>query len=229
MASLAQLLARHGSILLCDAAPTRVQTGLLRPGLEPIWRSGGADAGRELFPLVQACLEAAGQRLADVSAFAYCAGPGSMLGVRTVAVALRTWQTLAPRPAYAYLSLDLLAGELLRSTAPRPLAVIADARRDTWHAVSIDREECISPLERVPTAELAARPHALYLPTAFRAWSAAPRAAQDVGYDVAALLARQPERDLFTLTEQPDAFQHEAPEYKKWTAQVHSIAAVPPR
>lgn len=229
MASLVQLLARHGSILLCDAASTRVQAGLLRPGTDAFWRSGGADAGRELFPLVQSCLAAGGLRLSEVGAFIYCAGPGSMLGVRTVAMALRTWQTLAPRPAYAYLSLELLANDLHAAGAPRPLAVIADARRDSWHAVAIEANGRIGALERVPAAELTARPHALVQPTAFRSWSAPPRATRDAGYNVADLFTRQAECDLFRPAEQPDAFQHEAPDYKKWSAQVHSAASVPPR
>lgn len=202
---------------------------MLRSGKETIWHSGGADAGRELFPLVQACLRDAGLTLAEIGAFAYCAGPGSMLGVRTVAMALRTWQTLVARPAYAYLSLDLLAWELQATVTDRPLAVIADARRESWHVVRIEGDQTVHALERVPTAQLAGWPHALFQPASFRAWSQPPRATRDCAYDIASLFARHAEREIFGPAGDPDTFQHEAPEYKKWSAQVHSAASAPPR
>lgn len=229
MASLTQLLAQHGSILLLDAASTQVQVGLFRPAKPALWRAGGSDAGTALFPLVEAALRDAGMRFAEVGAFAFCAGPGSMLGVRTVAMALRTWQSLQPRPAYAYLSLTLLAHAAARATPARPLAIVADARREAWHRVMVGADNAIGPLERVPSTAVAAPGTTLFRPTAFRAWGALPQPAQDLPYDLAPLFAAHADADLFSPAPAPDAFQHEAPEYRKWSAQVHSAASVPPR
>lgn len=227
MATLAQLLAAHDCILAVEAAATTVQVGLLRRAQPPIWRSSPDEAGKALFALADEVLRAAGLTLTDVRAFLFDAGPGSMLGVRTVAMALRTWQTLAPRPAYQFQSLTLLAHQLAR--AGHTGAVIADARRDTWHAVEFAAPGRIAPLRRVPSAELAAAVMPLWQPTAFRAWSPPPRAAHDCAYDVAALLSAHADADLFAATDSPDAFQHEAPEYKKWSAQVHSAATAHPK
>lgn len=227
MATLAQLLATHGCILVADAASTRVQVGLLRTGQPPLWRSSPDEAGKALFVLADEILRAAGLTLAEVRAFVFDAGPGSMLGVRTVAMALRTWQALAPRPTYHYQSLALLAHELAR--AGHDGAVIADARRDTWHVIELAAPNRIAPLRRVPSAELAAGTATLWQPAAFRAWSKSPRATQDYPFDLAALFAAHADADLFTATDAPDAFQHEAPEYKKWSAQVHSAATAHPK
>ncbi len=227
MATLAQLLAAHGCILAVDAASTTVQVGLLRSGHAPLWRASPDEAGKALFALADETLRAAGLTLADVRAFVFDAGPGSMLGVRTVAMALRTWQALAPRPAYQFQSLALLAHELARTGQTG--AVIADARRDTWHLIEFTAPDRITPLRRVPSAELAATATPLWQPTAFRAWSKPPRAAQDCAFDLAALFAAHADADLFTATDTPDAFQHEAPEYKKWSAQVHSAATANPK
>lgn len=229
MASLAQLLAHHGSILLLDASSSRVQAGLLRRGAPAIWHKATGDAGQALFPLVEACLREGELTLRDVGAQVFCAGPGSMLGVRIVAMVLRTWQALTPRPAYQFLSLTLLAHELARTNATRPGAVIADARRDTWHTVAVGADGSVGPLQRLAAAELTALPHALYQPAAFRAWSNAPRTTLDLPYDLAALFAHHGDTDLFSPAPAPDAFQHEAPEYKKWSAQVHSAVTAPPR
>jgi tRNA threonylcarbamoyladenosine biosynthesis protein TsaB len=229
MASLAQLLASHGRILVLDAASTEMQVGLLRRDAPTIWRRSEQEAGKALFSLTDACLREAELTLADVPAFAFCAGPGSMLGVRTVAMALRTWQTLAPRPVHQFESLTLLAHELLRIGHARPFAVIADARRDSWHVVDVSADGAIGALRRVPSADLARSAQPLWLPTTLRAWSAPPRAANSCRYDLAALLEHHPAADLFHATTAPDAFQHEAPEYKKWSAHVHSAATAPGR
>lgn len=224
MASLAQLLAQHGCILVLDAASTRIQVGLLRVGQPALWRASTDESGKALFALTDETLRAAGLALGDVRAFAFDAGPGSMLGVRTAAMALRTWQALAPRPTYAFHSLALLAHQLAAAGTPRPFAVISDARRETWHLVMADAQG-VTPLPvRAPAADVAAFAGEVFLPTEFRAFSAAPRATRDSAFDVAAALAALPDADLFTSTEAPDAFQHEAPEYKKWTAEVHSAA-----
>jgi len=222
MASLAQLLAAHSCILVVDAASTTIQVGLLRAGQPPQWRTSPDEAGKALFTLADEVLRHAGLTLADVRAFAFDAGPGSMLGVRTVAMALRTWQALAPRPAYQYQSLTLLAHELARTG--RTGGVIADARRDTWHLVEFAAPDRIAPLRRVPATELAADTATLWQPAAFRAWSRPPRATEDFAFDLATLFAAHVDADLFTAVDAPDAFQHEAPEYKKWSAQVHSAA-----
>lgn len=227
MATLAQLLANHDGILVMDAASTTVQVGLLRPGQQPLWRSSTDEAGKALYTLADELLRSAGLTLADIRAFVFDTGPGSMLGVRTAAMALRTWQALAPRPAYQFQSLSLLAHEL--ACSGHTGAVIADARRDTWHVVEFTAPARVVPLRRVPSAELAASATPLWQPSAFRAWSQPPRAAQDCAFDLATLFAAHAHADLFTATEAPDAFQHEAPEYKKWSAQVHSAATANPK
>lgn len=229
MATLAQLLASHGCILVLDAASTTVQVGLLRTGAPAVWHTSPDEASKALFACSDACLREVGLKLDDVRAFVFCEGPGSMLGVRTVAMAIRTWQATLSRPAYRYQSLVLLAHELKRTGTPAPFSVIADARRDTWHNVVVTAAGQISPLRRTAAAELAASADTLFQPTAFRAWAPSPRATQDCAYHVAQLFAAHDEETLFTATDAPDAFQYEAPEYKKWSAQVHSAATANPK
>jgi tRNA threonylcarbamoyladenosine biosynthesis protein TsaB len=226
MAALTQLLASHGCILVLDASATTVQVGLLRSSASPVWHCSNAESGQALFTCAEACLADAGASLGDVDAFVFCEGPGSTLGIRTAAMAIRTWQTATARPAYSYQSLMLLAHDLRRTGTPAPFSVMADARRDTWHAVSVDPAGGVQPLRRVATADLAASRDTLFQPASFRSWSPPPRATRDCAYDVATLLASLAGQDLFTATEAPDAFQHEAPSYKKWSAQVHSAATV---
>ncbi|MFI5336650.1 MAG: peptidase M22, partial [Opitutales bacterium] len=74
------------------------------------------------------------------------------------------------------------------------------------------------------TAELAGQAEPLRIPSAFRAWAPPPRPGLDCPYDAAVLLADLADHDLLTATEAPEAFQHEAPVYRKWTAEIHRAA-----
>ena len=211
MSSLTQLLAAHPVVLLLDSASTRVQAGLWPDaGAAPLWRARDDEAGTGLFACVDALLAAGGRSIADVNCFVFCEGPGSVLGVRTAAMALRVWQVLNPDAAvYSYQSLALVA-----HTLPGPAAsVIADARRDAWHVAHVG-----APLRRVPTADLAGD---FVMPEHFRHWTPLPAHVRRTPYDLADLLPRTAGADLFRPTPAPDAFLHEEPDYATWTPQVH--------
>ena len=221
MPSLNHLLASYDSLLLLDAASARVQVGWFerragsadaagaRGGIDSRttarWQSSDEEAGIGVFRSI----EALGVNPNVAAAFAFCDGPGSILGIRTIAMALRTWCILKPRPIYAYASLAVVAHALGRPD----VGVIADARRDSWHQARIG-----APLRRVPTTELSGE---LAMPEHFRHWSSLPDGVQIVPYSLAELLPRVADADLFLGTDAPDAFLHEEPSYVTWTPQIH--------
>ena len=221
MPSLAQLSADHRRLLILDAASALTQVGLVQTGGDAHWHQAEAEAGTALFRGVAAVLAAADTQLAEVDAFIFCEGPGSMLGARTIAMAIRTWQAIRARPTYAYQSLAV-AGCSAYRLAPRSLSVIADARRDTWHLQPIAADGSPAPLRRVSASGL---PAGEWLtPEHFKTWAPLPGTVATCSYDLAKIFPAITEIDLFRATAAPDAFQHEAPEYKKWSAQVHSAA-----
>lgn len=226
MATLAQLLAHHHRILVLDAASAHTQAGLLLPGAPGRWQRLDEEAGTGIFTGTGSVLREAGLGLGEIDAFVFCEGPGSMLGTRTIAMALRTWQVLHPRPAYAYQSLAV-AGRLAWAQNPRPFAVIADARRETWHLQTVAADGTLPPLRRVATDGLPTGE--LITPENFRAWAQPPRPAANCSYELAGIFPALGNGDFFRLVGAPDAFQHEAPAYKKWSAEVHSAATATPR
>ena len=219
MPRLAQLLASHRRILVLDAASTWVAVGLLRADESAIWVQSSDEAGQGVFRGTETVLKQAGLTLDSIDAFIFCTGPGSMLGTRTVAMTLRTWLTLKARPVYSYQSLAA-AGRAEWIRQPRAFTVIADARRETWHAQAVAADGVLAPLQRLPVAELPAGE--LVTPAHFRAWSAQPARATECSYDLATVFAQVGDADLFHPDPAPDAFQHESPDYKKWSAQTHS-------
>jgi tRNA threonylcarbamoyladenosine biosynthesis protein TsaB len=208
MPSLRALLAAHAPLLLIDAASARVQVGMWPTRGDARWQSSEQEAGLAIF----ACVEKLGGEIGALGGYVLCEGPGSILGIRTAAMAVRTWRLLTPRPVWVYRSLDLVAQAL----GEPGTAVIADARRDRWHVAQPGQ-----PLQRVPTAELTSAP--LAMPDGFRHWSKLPegRAIRSVPYDLATLWPRAIDANLCQPADTPEAFLHEEPAYVTWTPQIH--------
>lgn len=209
MASFRELISGASPLLIVDAASTRIQAGLLAADGSQVWASSTEEAGNGIFR----CLEELKVDLAKVGAFAYCEGPGSILGIRSVASALRAWLVLEQRPVWAYRSLELVA----RSLGDPSLSVIADARRDSWH---LTRSH--GGVHRVPTKDLPAA-ETLRTPEGFRQWSKLPPGmnVEAVSYDLSRLVPRLMEEDLLHPSPEPDAFLHEEPSYVTWTPEIH--------
>lgn len=205
MPTLREILAAHAPVLLLDAASSRVQVGWIGADGAARWQIAEDEAGVGLFR----CLEALDLKPSQTGAFVFCDGPGSVLGCRTAAMAVRAWNVVAPKPIFAYHSLAVVAHAL----GEPHTTVIADARREAWHAASAG-----APLRRVPTAELSGE---LVTPEGFRHWTPLPPAVRQVPYSLADLLPRVLDADLLRATEAPDAFLHEEPTYVTWTPRVH--------
>lgn len=212
MQSLNSILAEHPSLLLIDASSQTIHLGWLQQGEPAQWSAIEQEAGTGLYAL----LEKSRFSPNDAGAFAYCEGPGSILGIRTVAAALRTWTALTPRPVYRYRSLDLLV-----HAEGRPgVTFISDARRRSWHAITIDEDGTAEPLQRIPEGELPAGE--LLMPQGFRTWTELPTPTPEtVPYNPSRLMDDLADTQLFSVCTDPDAFQPEPPAYARWTPQVH--------
>ncbi len=226
MPDLTQLLARHGRILVLDAVSQQVQVGLQSAGSPALWTRHPDEAGRGLFLAIEELLPRAGIGLEDIGAFLFCEGPGSMLGTRTIAMALRTWIALKPRPVFRYQSLAL-AGIAEWRRAPRAITFIADARRESWHVQSLDASGQLAPLERRATAELPGGE--LLTPADFRVWSRPPAHVTGISYELPRLFDAAGDVLSFEPVDQPDVLATHAPDYRKWSAQPHSAETARPR
>ncbi|GAB5561136.1 MAG: hypothetical protein SynsKO_27830 [Synoicihabitans sp.] len=212
MPSFAQISENHPTLLIIDAASAVLQVGWAQSGAETRWIKLESEAGTGVYRALTELAENPG----DANAFVFCEGPGSMLGIRTVAAALRTWVALRPRPIFSYRSLDLAAlahGEV-------GATFICDARRQSWHCLSLGDDLKPSKISRIPTAELPGRP--LYCLNGFRSWTPLPEPKPPVvPYDAACLTGTLSSTELLRENTDPDAFQPERPDYAKWTPQVH--------
>ena len=220
MLSLRALLAAYKTLLVIDSSSACVQLGLFKTGAAAggEWEKSIGEAGTAVFQNTDKLLLRTGVKLSEIDAIAFCEGPGSVLGIRTAAIAIRTWNVLHPSPIFAFASLAVVAHGIALTERATSFSVIADARRDNWHRVTVDASGIVSPLQRVAVEQLSG---ALITPEGFRHWAVPPSNVGHVHYDLAQWFALVREIALFRPTDEPDAFLHEEPTYQTWTPRIH--------
>ena len=129
--------------------PCLVLDGSARAGVRVGVLSGGRWVGQGLSPdgaleglfgCVEAALVDAKLSLGDIRSFALCVGPGSVLGIRIAALAVRAWSALEPRPIFVWESLAGIARSALAAGEKGPFLVAAESRLKRWHALEVSAD-----------------------------------------------------------------------------------------
>ncbi len=129
--------------------PCLVLDGSARAGVRAGVLSGGRWVGQGvstdgalegLFGCVEAAMADAKLKLGDIRSFALCVGPGSVLGIRIAALAVRSWSALEPRPIFVWESLASLARSALVAGEKGPFLVAAESRLKRWHALEVSAD-----------------------------------------------------------------------------------------
>lgn len=94
-------------------------------------------------------LATANLKLSEIKSFAVCVGPGSMLGIRVAALAVRAWSALQERPIYVWESLMALATSALAHGQAGPFVVVAESRLKRWNVLEVTPQN-----QFLPVAEL---------------------------------------------------------------------------
>ena len=124
-------------LVLDGSARAGVRVGVLSGGR---WTGQGVspDGALEgLFGCVESALAEAKLSLGDIRSFALCVGPGSVLGIRIAALAVRSWSALEPRPIFVWESLAALARSALVAGEKGPFLVAVESRLKRWHALEV--------------------------------------------------------------------------------------------
>lgn len=215
--SLHEILAAHAPLLLIDSSSSVIFVGVWRGAdVAPAWERCEEEAGSGVFRGVERALAKAGvARLVDVKSFAFGEGPGSVLGIRTAAAALRTWRVLNPAPIFAFQGVSIVAEAVGRND----LSIIVDARRDSWHVARAG--QALVRMTSVELAELTKEEGVVVLPEGFRCWTPAPAGAGRIPYDLPAAVMATAKMPFFRQTDEPEAFLYDVPQYALWTPKVH--------
>lgn len=215
---------RPQNTLVIDGSGSTLFVGLL--GADGLWR---ATTRREcaalegLFPAVDATLQEANLKLADVDAYIYCEGPGSVLSLRLCAMAIETWRRLLPKPAaiYKYNSLQLMAHRLL-AEAPEPhgARIVSDWKKGAWNSLTF-QDDAVGAVEVLDDEALAAWSGPLYHLPQRKGWQSPPPAATTLNYDPACLDRLHTRTGLLNPTDSVELYSAGANTFQKWTPERH--------
>ncbi len=215
----------RGSWLLLDASGVTTRAGVWQNARWLAWRESEAPALEAVFAGAQTVLAEARMPLEKLGGYLYIEGPGSVLGLRVAAMAIRGWQTDAAartggktKPVLACGSLPLAAALALADGTPPPFAVFTEARQGHWHVLEVNHSDSgqvgVWPVREIGENDLPAG--ALFHLPARKAWHKAPPHARPLP----ASLREHPEvlsrLNLFRPVETPTPYAGNPPEYKKW-------------
>ena len=148
--------------------PCLVLDGSARAGVRVGVLSGGRWVGQGLstdgaleglFGCVEVALAEAKLKLGDIRSFALCVGPGSVLGIRIAALAVRSWSALEPRPIFIWESLAGIARSALTVGEQGPFLVAVESRLKRWHALEVSADGSLGAPFEAEAAQLNSSGH----------------------------------------------------------------------
>lgn len=214
-------------MLILDAASRRVWVGLKQASDRLDFLAEDGDSTRLLFAFARALLGRNSLALSDVASIACNEGPGSMLGIRTAAMAIRAWAGIGAPAAgqlFAYNSLALCAALLAREPgAPSEFAVAIDARRDSWNLLTLG-PDAASRIALAENAVLEAERCPIYVPDAFPRWTATSAPLRPLAYRPETQFADDSFARILRPVDQATPLALRASDFKKWTPQIHGSA-----
>ncbi len=143
-------------LVLDGSARHGVRVGVLQGGRWIAEAHSDEGALEATFACAEQALASAGLKFADLHSFAVCVGPGSMLGIRVTAMAVRTWATLQPCEVWVWEPLVALAAAVRLRGEVGAFSVVSESRLKRWHVVSVDAAGLSSPARECEVEQVAA-------------------------------------------------------------------------
>ncbi len=211
-------------LLVTDCSCPGIRAGVLGSNGWISYVSKTGETGAALFDAVKEVLACAKLGLKDISGFAYCEGPGSTLGIRINAIAIRTWNALnsETKPIFGYKSLEA-AICMIRENSGKSgeFAVFSDFRKHAWNGCSTAVSGDYSTIEIVAESAIESWPDERYfIQQRIHSPGKAP-GSEVIDYDLEPLGKSAPFLELLEKSDKPTAYLVKKPEFKTWTPERH--------
>ena len=203
-------------LVIDGSAREGVRVGVLADGrwvAESVVAAGALEATTDLTAEV---LKKAHLKFSDIKSYAVCIGPGSMLGIRVSAMAVRTWATLYQRPIYVWESLKLLAEHALAQGVKVPFAAINESRLKRWNLLAVKSADSLEPTVELEVDEVNAKGLALVINHSAEPFPNA-KVMDDVWSHLPKLFLK---KECLKLEPKPDAL-NPAADYALWSGERH--------
>lgn len=149
-----------GLVMLADASGENLSAAVFKDGRLVSKRSACGGALENLFSLIEKACADASIKIAEIRAFGFCRGVGSVLGARASSAALAVFREVnAGSICFAWSSLETYAA-ILKKTAGE-FSVVAPSRKGFANALSFAGGE--TKISEIPSAEIQYLPSPRYL------------------------------------------------------------------
>jgi len=207
-------------LLLIDAAAPRCVVGLWQDGDWLAHASPNAAALEGVFAGVEQILCDAKLSLADLGGFIHNEGPGSILGIRLSAMAIRTWRALPPwrdLPVWTFGQLHFAAAAYAAEHGGPAVNVISEFRQGRWNYLASGAESVVA-IDQHQAAEL---PEPLVYVRQRKNWQPAPAHAIEwsPSWPHCASVLTTP--GLLRQVDHPSVVITEEAEFAKWSGERH--------
>lgn len=218
----------NAPLLVLDAASPRCFAGVWRAGEWLACREPERPALEGLFGAVEESLAEAGLALADLGGFVHCEGPGSILGARLSAMAIRTWRALpawSEVPAWAYGSLHFAAAARKAEGESSPASFCSEFRHGRWNLLRAEE----SAVRAVDADALAVVPAPLVYVRQRAMSKGLPAHAVEWSPDRRRHAPTLATPGLLRRVEEPAVFVAEEATFQKWSGARHRAPLSPPK
>jgi len=212
------------TLLLLDASTSIVQAGILRDGNWLAFYEDKNESLNAIFKNTAKCLKEAQSDISAIDGFLICEGPGSVLGLRQIIMAVKTWRSiLYPRLSrvYIYRSLEVAAQLLLIQDIEPPFHVISDFRKDSWNLLTVKKDRSIRNMEQVNTQSLNKLSDPLwYIPQRKKKYPP-PLQVNEINYSLKTLPELLSLQSFFHEVDDMNEINPGKSEFAKWQIQRH--------
>ena len=214
--------------LVIDCSTNNIFTGVLDH--ENQWLSQTKCEGtvlENLFTTLEATLQDAGIKLSDLSGFIYCEGPGSVLGLRLCAMAIKTWRRLYPdcNELFKYNSLLLNALLLLQDNKDvNDALIVSDWKKGAWNSIQITAAlpQKIVVIDDDTLTSWSSKVY--HLPNR-KGWQRPPPKAQALLHSPERIAELRLNTDLLKPIDQVEIYNNAVNTFQKWTPMSHGKKA----
>jgi tRNA threonylcarbamoyladenosine biosynthesis protein TsaB len=226
-------LENHSPYLILDAAMPDLQVGLLgQKGLITSFHTQ-EPALESLFSGIEHCLKSAQCEFSDIGGFIYCEGPGGKLGLRIVAMALRTWRVLNPwntLPLYSYHAFNAAVGFIQATTQDEEgnanALFASEIGKDKFYGLKGGFANDVKDITILSPTELNQHqeqyPDKLYWLPQRKIWQQMPKHAHSAHYSIESISQLFYDASWLRKVEEPQLWHSDAPSFKKWDAKPHT-------
>lgn len=126
--------------LVINAEGRRVDAGIYTGGAWSARETEEGDPVETLASVIRKVLDQSGSDPQDFGEWVYSGGPGSLLGLRSLAMLLSTWEVLLQPGSvqkFRFSGLVWTAREIKRQNPGKPFTLISPWRTNTWNAIVV--------------------------------------------------------------------------------------------